>query len=802
MRLLVYDTEMATANGYLPRAVAMAAGKLLGRANVLLCNHAEVVEQAASGDWDGLLAIGGAGADRHLMTALMETPIPRILWTTEDPYERRLLERAEPAFDHVFSNDRSCDGASPFTSFLPLAAEPDLHYRPVLRDDHLYDYDLTFMGTAWPNRVASLRRILAELPQDLKLFLCLPWNRHIPEPRLPGVGVIPQLRLDINDLCTIWNRSRVVLTIGREFSNAPNGGHPVRGLSPPPRLFETALAGGRQVVLGGACWQLPGLFRELIPVVEQERNAAALIRADLAAPSQRIAAALAIQTYAGQEHTYEQRLKVVLARFAALRQERRGPSLQWACGKTGESPPQTTPLPPGVLHVAHNLVGLRRSGGTELYVDQLARWQERSCPGRTVLALAPKDSIRLTLMAYRQGRPAVIDTFKTGQVSRLSSSNQNVERAFCQILSTYGIGVVHIHHLIGLPLSLPLFARSLGCRVVLTLHDFHLLCHRYTLQRPDGTFCRVHEHPDHRLLCRLCLQASGMDGEARSRRLEITRASMAAVHRVLASSPSSAAIARGVYPELGDRVQVLEMITPEVGSLDRGRSCRPPGLAQHGGLRVGVIGNAALQKGLTTLVQVIRASTHSPLEFHILGATPELDRALAEAGVDPETALIARYTQSYTRSTLIETLKRVHVALFLSTWPETYHIGLGEAMRMGVVPIATDLGAHADRIEHRVSGWLVPPHDPHAVMQALQQLEADRGLLDDLSEAASSVPLVGIEQHGPALEQIYGELQPWRGSARAAVPLALDPQLDLSALGVRLGQPRWGDPALRWDDMP
>ena len=63
MRLLIYDTEMQTANGYLPKAIVTAAGKLLGASNVHLCGHEEIVENAASGAWDGLLAIGGAGAE-------------------------------------------------------------------------------------------------------------------------------------------------------------------------------------------------------------------------------------------------------------------------------------------------------------------------------------------------------------------------------------------------------------------------------------------------------------------------------------------------------------------------------------------------------------------------------------------------------------------------------------------------------------------------------------------------------------------------------------------------------------------
>jgi len=802
MRLIIYDTEMRTANGYLARAVAIAAGKLLGGSNVRICGHAQVVEQASSGAWDGLLAIGGAGADCHLIAALMDTPIPRILWTTEDPYERRLLERAEPAFDHIFSNEESCAGVSPHTSFLPLAAEPELHLRPVIEHDAGYEYDLTFVGTAWPNRVASLGRVLEALPGDLKVFLCLPWNRHIPEPRLQQVGVLPQLRLDIADLCDIWNRSRVVLTIGREFSNESTGGEQARGVSPPPRMYETALAGGRQIVLGGAWWQMPGAYRELIPMVDRECEAASLIQQYLAEPEARIAGAQATQTHTLEHHTYEERMRVVLARFSALCGARQRPSVRVPVHLGAPANEQPESDPPGVLHVSHNLVGLRRSGGTEIYVDGLASWQERGWPGRTVLALAPKDSIRLALMAYREGCPALIETLKTGQISRFSSSNQNYERAFCRVLTNHGVGVVHFHHLIGLPLSLPLFARALGCRVVVTLHDFHLLCHRYTLQRPDGTFCGVHEHADHRLLCRLCLQASGLDGEARNRRLEISRRSIAAVDRVLASSSSSAAIARGVYPEVADRVQVLEMFTPHLEELERGRAARPKAIARHGPLRVGVIGNAVPHKGLNTLIQVIRASRDLPLEFHILGATPDLDRALGDAGLEPESPMIARYEYAYTRVTLIEILQRLHVALFLSTWPETYHISLGEAMRLGVVPIATNLGAHRDRIRHGADGWLVPPHDPHSVLQALVQLEADRARLEILSRAAAVVPLVETDQHGRALERIYAELHPWRGSRGETGRLGLDPQLDLAALGVRLAQDRWLESTVRWDDPP
>jgi glycosyltransferase involved in cell wall biosynthesis len=789
MRLLIYDTEMRSANGYLPQAIATAAKGLLGDSHVRLCDHGSVVGLAASGAWDGLLAIGGAGADRYLITALMETSIPRILWTTEDPYERRLLERAEPAFQHVFSNEQRCEGSSPRTTFLPLAAEPSVHHRPLRTNDSDYHYDLTFVGTAWPNRVRSLQRLLQHLPAALRLHLCLPWNRHIPEPHLPGIGVLPQLRLSIDDLCDIWNRSRVVLTIGREFTAGGSASAQVPGSSPPPRVYETALAGGFQVALAGAGMELDAAYGGRIPIAADEVEAAAWIQAQLANPSERIGRAKDIQAHTMAHHTYGHRLAVVLERFAALHPSGRRSAIQLPCRD------------PAILHLAHNLVGLglRRHGGTEAYIQEIALEQRRSKPNRRVLALAPKDAIRLALLEYGQDHAQLLETIKLGQISRLSGSNEVYEQALAQVITSQGIGLVHVHHLIGLPLSLPIVAKALGCRVVVTLHDFHLVCHRYTLLTPDGQFCRIHEQENPAISCRLCLQASGMQGDERQRRLALTRRSIAAADTILASTTTSAAIVAALYPEIAERIQIVEMLTPGLNELNNGRQKRK---SNHhpGHLQVGVIGNAMPHKGLATLVHVIRASHDLPIDLHILGATPELHKALQDAGLTAEEPPIVTCKGSYERSELIATLLHLDTALFLSTWPETYNISLGEAMRLGVVPVATAIGAHHDRVTHGETGMLVRENNPIDVIQALLKLEGDRGLLERLANAAAAVPLQSSERHTERLEAIYSQLAPWRGRQVIDPPLCLDPQFQLEALGLRLARNRWGEPGVSWDD--
>ena len=47
-------------------------------------------------------------------------------------------------------------------------------------------------------------------------------------------------------------------------------------------------------------------------------------------------------------------------------------------------------------------------------------------------------------------------------------------------------------------------------------------------------------------------------------------------------------------------------------------------------------------------------------------------------------------------------------ALFLSVWPETFSYTLSEAWRVGLHPIALDIGAPAERIREMNLGTIIP----------------------------------------------------------------------------------------------
>ncbi|MCC6188024.1 MAG: glycosyltransferase [Anaerolineales bacterium] len=69
---------------------------------------------------------------------------------------------------------------------------------------------------------------------------------------------------------------------------------------------------------------------------------------------------------------------------------------------------------------------------------------------------------------------------------------------------------------------------------------------------------------------------------------------------------------------------------------------------------------------------------------------------------------------------------------------EVMPVALLEAMALGKPIVATTVGGIPEAVEHRASGWLVPPDDPGALAQALDHLVQDRALRHGLGQAAQA----------------------------------------------------------------
>ncbi|OAS17515.1 hypothetical protein A5481_27360 [Methylobacterium platani] len=790
LSVLLLDTEPRTSNAYITLAIADALRRHPSVARIVRASHADAVALAqdalARGErFDLFLAFGGASRHHALLRRLCALAGTSALWTTEDPYLSAANARLSGCFDLVFTNDRgSLSRYGAGARHLPLAATPLFQDLPVRTEDAAYRYDLLFVGTAWPNRVATLDRILSTCPGDLKVKIALPGNDYLPQPVLARDDLIVDWRCGNEDFARFANASRVVLTLPRIFTAGAD--EAAAGTTPPPRLFEAALAGGAQLVVGAdpeiADYYEPD--REIR--LASEDDVVAAIAAMLSDPASRIAMAERARTRTRAEHLYDHRVDVILRAARETMPKHRA-------GLVPSSVAGPAPARPRILFVAHNRVGRRQGGGVEFYQEQLAG----ALAGFDSLFLYPAFEEGAWVMRLDEGETS--EALPIPPAERLLASPE-IEALVERILVERRIDLVHVHHLLGLPLSLPAVARAHGVPVVMQLHDFFLVCSRFTLLNQHGAFCDVvHRGTRH---CDGCLAtAEGLPAGAKARRDGFVARMLRSVDAFVTSTPATADYVRAFYPEAAARVAVIEMVDAEPAPAPPRASVAH---APRAPLRVAVLGNVVDHKGARTLLELVRITEGEAVVFEVLGYVESYLVAAFEA-LEGERLTMRG---GYAREEVPALLAGCDVSLHLSLWPETYMISLTEAWRAGLIPIVTDLGAPGERVTDGVDGLMVPPGDSGALRQALRRLAHDPDLAASLRAAIRQKTFPTVAGHAARMAALYRDLIAARPVPHDAAPHEHavptgrpSAPFTLSArdLGFRLNHPDWTDPAIVWD---
>ena len=149
-------------------------------------------------------------------------------------------------------------------------------------------------------------------------------------------------------------------------------------------------------------------------------------------------------------------------------------------------------------------------------------------------------------------------------------------------------------------------------------------------------------------------------------------------------------------------------------SLQQARRDRPPGR-----LRALFLGRLDAQKGLQRLAEVIAQSRDLPVDWRVIG------KAVLADGPLPEAISAVLEPALTTPEALTEALAAADVLVLLSEY-EGLPLTVLEAMRQGVVPVATDVGAVAEVVQDGVTGVLLPfDQAVPACLAALRALTPD-----------------------------------------------------------------------------
>jgi glycosyltransferase involved in cell wall biosynthesis len=81
-------------------------------------------------------------------------------------------------------------------------------------------------------------------------------------------------------------------------------------------------------------------------------------------------------------------------------------------------------------------------------------------------------------------------------------------------------------------------------------------------------------------------------------------------------------------------------------------------------------------------------------------------------------------------------------------------------MTQGRAVIATNHGGTCELVQEGVTGMLVPPSDPKALVEAIELLLADRALRERMGRAAAKYARenFGLARHGEQLRNIIDQL--------------------------------------------
>ncbi|WP_434661752.1 glycosyltransferase [Paraburkholderia sp. A3BS-1L] len=756
-RILLLDTKFRNPNHYICLAILKALGRSAEVEFVAKAGPLDAMSVASANHCNLFIAFDGEELDATICARIAAVCGRSVLWVTEDPYELEVNQRRAQLFDLVFTNDSSSVAAyGEKGRHLPLASALEFHSLPVRRPDLPFRYDLFFAGTAWPNRSAFIRSVVECMPEDWKFKFALPTNPFLPPHGVKLPASMLSWRTSPVDFARFANASAITLLLPRVFSASQGREY---AETPPPRLFEAALAGSVQMV-HESLREVSLAFEpdKEIVLFSTEDDFFAKARKLIRDRSYRDAIAEASRQRALAEHLYDHRVTTILQHAGGIKK---------AALHVDRDDVRT------VLFVVHNVAHRGNFGGVEVYLERL---RKRLGPKWRVLFYVAGSSDKDSLLLAGDYEQIQRFTFRQEYSAGLLTCAQR-ESALREIIVNHKIDLVHFHHFIGHVPSLIYVARQMGVPSAFTAHDFFPVCNEFNLISFKGDFCGA---PDVTIAqCDVCLsEKRRIKPGSQAQRREFWNDALRYVDMLIFNTEGGKQTYSRTYPSVRQhsRAIVLPVPIPD----------RPAARGQRGGvLKVAVLGNVTLQKGGDVLSRVFPMLKDERVEFHVFGRVdPEYARLVS--GARPNNVVVHG---SYSIDAPPDALRECDVSLHVSIWPETYCLTLSEAWQVGLVPIVTDIGALGERVVHGVNGLKVAPGSEGALIDSIRRLIDDTRLLETLRANISDNLYARLEPHLDALRSEYRSLLRLRQPAVPIVEPIMHPTL--ADMGVVVQSSSW-----------
>ncbi len=374
-------------------------------------------------------------------------------------------------------------------------------------------------------------------------------------------------------------------------------------------------------------------------------------------------------------------------------------------------------------------------GGTELHVLGLAR------------TLSQEHDVRIFCRGgdSRRADGDIIQDFQDGLlVTRFNNlysryddftwihRNPAAHAAFVDELESFRPDVVHFHHLTNLSTTLPAAAKARDLPVVMTLHDFWMVCLRGQRLHPDMTICETIEEQR----CHECLSSIWPQWFLPREPGDETPSPLQAFRESTREAASLADIV--ITPSAFHRERMLEDMDLDPERIE----AIPHGLdhsmfhSVHDAHRpvktIGYVGSVVPPKGVHILLEAFNLLRDDSLELRIHGSAPvfhDKKDYLGELRKMAENAAgTVRFMGHYDNARVPVLLEDIDILVVPSLWWETFSLTIREAMLAGIPVVASNLGAMREALADSQAGLLFEAGRPRDLARKLKRLIDDERL--------------------------------------------------------------------------
>lgn len=437
-----------------------------------------------------------------------------------------------------------------------------------------------------------------------------------------------------------------------------------------------------------------------------------------------------------------------------------------------------------ILQVSHGLPP-KETAGVELYTFYLSKALVH-LNHQVHVFCREEDPEKEEFSARQEEMDGLRVTRVVNNLTRISDprvyyDNHYFDQTFLKILRQERPDLVHFQHFIALSAHLVRMAKEEGYPVVLTLHDFFILCHRTHLLKRDHRLC---PGPLYGLECVSCLddfytlkprdlrtrlflrgknilpfpfikwtkrffippKYLGMQGYEVFHRYRYMYELFKIPEVLLVPSAFVRDQFLRYYPSLRSKMKVLPLgIFPIEGQW------RPkPG---DGRIRFCYFGNILPIKGVHLLIDAFKTLPTGKAHLTIYGSRNPWTETYYDRLKESANGFSIDFRGPFKRENLSEALRDQDIAVLPSICPESFSFIIREANSMGLPVIASRIGAIPEAIREGENGFLFEPGNIKELRDCMLRFIEQPGLAEEM---ASRMPKVkAMEEHAVELLNLY-----------------------------------------------